>query len=163
MVGLLTVAIGISTLATTIMLRNFLRRQDFFCNCPPLSGAPRVVITGATSGIGLAAAYEFARLGWNLVLGCRNLEAGDAVKRCLTEKYEAFNATVYHLDLTDLYSIKQFASNVSLNGSVDILINNAGIMAAQRRIHSDLYLDSNMLTNFIGPFCLFQELLPYFT
>lgn len=165
MVNWLALTFGLSTISAVVsllMLRRLLRRTTKYCDCSPLR-AGRAVITGATSGIGLATAHELARRGWSLVLACRNIEAGSAVKKSLTELYQSSSIEVYHLDLTDLSSIVRFSGQLSHNDTIDVLINNAGIMAGSRNIIQNLQVDTNMLVNFIGQFCLFQELLPFLT
>src|SRR3954452_16698784 len=88
---------------------------------PHLSGRT-VVITGATSGIGRAAATELARAGARVVLGVRNTERGDQVAAELPGGAEA-----RPLDLTDLASVRAFAER--WDGPIDVLINNAGVIA----------------------------------
>src|SRR2546423_8098955 len=87
---------------------------------PDLDGRT-VVITGATSGIGRAAATELARAGVHVVLAVRNTERGEKVAADLP------SAEVRHLDLTDLASVRAFADG--WDGDIDILIDNAGVMA----------------------------------
>nr|CUU00487.1 hypothetical transcript [Hymenolepis microstoma] len=143
------------------MLRRILRQTTLFCDCFSSRRSRRAVITGATSGIGLAAAHELSRRGWNLILACRNLEAGLAIQKSLLELYKPPSIEVHHLDLADLSSISRFARELSSTESIDVLINNAGIMSGSRVVVPSLQVDTNMLVNFIGQFCLFQELLPF--
>ena len=81
-----------------------------------------VIVTGANSGIGEVAARELARVGAHVVLACRNTEAGEKAAAGMSGDVE-----VRKLDLADLDSVRAFAEGTS--GPVDILINNAGVMA----------------------------------
>ncbi|KAM7539700.1 hypothetical protein Aperf_G00000045078 [Anoplocephala perfoliata] len=150
----------VSAVVSLLILRRMLRRTTHYCDCSSFR-ARRAVITGATSGIGLATAHELAHRGWSLILACRNLEVGSAVKKSLIELYKPPSIEVFHLDLADLPSIIRFSEKLSSNDTVDVLINNAGIMAGSRDVIPNLKMDSNMLVNFVGQFCLFQELLPF--
>src|SRR4051794_25946572 len=86
---------------------------------PSLDGRT-VVITGATSGIGRAAAVELSRAGARVVLAVRNTDRGEQVVKDLENPAE-----VQHLDLTDLASARKFAN--LWTGDIAILINNAGV------------------------------------
>ena len=78
-----------------------------------------VVITGASSGIGLVTANKLIEKGATLIAAVRNVAKARAV---LNPK-----AQIQELDLADLDSVKRFANN--LNRSIDVLVNNAGVMA----------------------------------
>lgn len=85
---------------------------------PDLSGRT-FVITGASSGIGLSTARSLAGRGGNVIAAVRNPDkARDVID---------FDADIRHLDLADLESVRTFAAE--LDGPVDVLINNAGVMA----------------------------------
>ena len=88
----------------------------------PSQAGRTVVITGATSVIGRAAATELARAGARVVLGVRNMERGEQIAAALGGSAEA-----RPLDLTDLASVRAFAEG--WDGPIDVLINNAGVMA----------------------------------
>ena len=78
------------------------------------------VITGANSGIGLAAARELAKKGAHIVLAVRNTEKGDTAARTIKGSTE-----VRQLDLADLDSVLSFSDQL---GEFDVLINNSGVM-----------------------------------
>ncbi len=88
-----------------------------------------VVITGASSGAGRAAALEFARHGARLVLAARRLEAlNDLVTEC---SYLGSNAIAVQTDVTDALAMKILAENAfEFGGRIDVWVNNAGVMAA---------------------------------
>jgi NAD(P)-dependent dehydrogenase (short-subunit alcohol dehydrogenase family) len=121
---------------------------------PDLTGRT-VVITGATSGIGLVAAREFARVGARVVLAVRNVAKGEDAARAIPGRVE-----VRELDVASLASIRAFAS--AWTGDLDILINNAGIMEVPFARTEDGF-ESQMATNYFGPFALTNLLLPHIT
>jgi NAD(P)-dependent dehydrogenase (short-subunit alcohol dehydrogenase family) len=105
-----------------------------------------VVITGATSGIGRAAAAELARVGARIVMAVRNTERGERVAAEIGGDVE-----VRHLDLTDLSSVRGFAS--AWDGPIDVLIDNAGVMAVPEGRTSDGF-ETQIGTNHLGHFAL---------
>jgi|SRR5665213_638474 len=123
-------------------------------NLPDLSGRT-VVVTGASSGIGLVSARELCAHGARVILAVRNVEKGRDAAQDFEGTYE-----VRELNLADLESIRAFAAGWS--GDLDILINNAGIMMAPAfRTIDDFEL--HMGTNHLGPFALTNRLLPFIT
>src|ERR1700709_1114074 len=88
---------------------------------PTLDGKT-VIVTGSNSGIGLNAARELAGAGARVGMAVRNTEQGDQARGALTGGVE-----VRRLDLAGLASIDEFAGGVE--GEIDLLINNAGVMA----------------------------------
>jgi NAD(P)-dependent dehydrogenase (short-subunit alcohol dehydrogenase family) len=121
---------------------------------PNLAGRT-VVITGASGGIGIVTARELARVGARVVLAVRNTIKGHAAAKTMTGLVE-----VHELDVSDLSSIHAFASNWT--GDIDILINNAGIMNVPLARTADGF-ESQMATNYFGPFALTNLLLPHLT
>ncbi|WP_179469283.1 oxidoreductase [Mycolicibacterium vinylchloridicum] len=113
-----------------------------------------VIVTGANSGLGLVTARELARVGGHVILACRNETKGAEAAATMTGDVE-----VRSLDLQDLASITEFASGV---GSVDVLINNAGIMAVPYAVTKDGF-ESQIGTNHLGHFALTNLLLPKVT
>jgi NAD(P)-dependent dehydrogenase (short-subunit alcohol dehydrogenase family) len=120
----------------------------------PLSAlaGSRVVVTGATNGIGLATARALARAGARVVVAARDTELGESRAREFGGDCE-----VLRLDLADLNSVRDFAD--TLDGPIDVLINNAGMFPHQRRETVDGF-ELGIGTNFLGPFALTNLLLP---
>ena len=110
-----------------------------------------VVVTGANSGLGLVTARELARVGAQVILACRNTGKGDAAAAGMTGEVQ-----VRRLDLQDLASVREFADGVE---ALDVLINNAGIMAVPYSLTSDGF-ESQIGTNHLGHFALTNLLLP---
>ena len=106
----------------------------------------RIIVTGATNGVGLATARSLARAGAQVILAVRNLELG--AQRAAEM---GGDTTVVKLDLADQASVRAFPS--LFDGDVDILINNAGVVAQHRTDTVDGF-ETMMGTNFLGPFAL---------
>jgi NAD(P)-dependent dehydrogenase (short-subunit alcohol dehydrogenase family) len=113
-----------------------------------------VVVTGANSGLGLVTARELARVGADVVLAVRNTAKGDEAAATM-----AGNVTVRKLDLQDLASVREFAAGTD---TVDVLVNNAGIMAVPYARTVDGF-ESQIGTNHLGHFALTNLLLPKIT
>ena len=117
---------------------------------PPFAGRT-VIVTGANSGLGMVTARELARVGARVILACRNIDKGNIAAAGMTGDVQ-----VRRLDLADLASIRDFADNVAV---VDVLINNAGIMAVPYSVTKDGF-ESQIGTNHLGHFALTNLLLP---
>jgi NAD(P)-dependent dehydrogenase (short-subunit alcohol dehydrogenase family) len=113
------------------------------------------VVTGANSGIGLEASRELARAGARVVLAVRDTEKGE---RAATDI--GGDTDVRRLDLADLSSVRAFVAD--LDGPVDVLINNAGLMAIPERRTVDGF-EMQVGTNFLGHFALTGLLLDVVT
>ena len=122
---------------------------------PSFSGRT-VVVTGANSGLGLITARELARVGAKVILAVRNTAKGDEAAAGMTGDVE-----VRQLDLQDLSSVRAFADGFS-GASVDVLVNNAGIMAVPYALTKDGF-ESQIGTNHLGHFALTNLLLPKIT
>jgi NAD(P)-dependent dehydrogenase (short-subunit alcohol dehydrogenase family) len=114
-----------------------------------------VVITGASSGIGLVAAGELARAGARVVLAVRDVAKGHWAASTMSGDTE-----VRKLELDDLASVRAFAS--MWTGRLDILINNAGIMMVPEGQTVDGF-ERHIGTNHLGHFALTNLLLPHIT
>jgi NAD(P)-dependent dehydrogenase (short-subunit alcohol dehydrogenase family) len=121
---------------------------------PDLSGRT-IIVTGASSGIGLSSARALAQHGARVVLAVRDLEKGRRVSSQFTG-----DTQVLRLDVADLESVRSFAGEWT--GPIDTLINNAGIMLMPAfRTIDDFEL--HIGTNHMGPFALTNLLLPHIT
>ncbi|CAJ1587526.1 SDR family NAD(P)-dependent oxidoreductase [[Mycobacterium] wendilense] len=112
----------------------------------------RVIVTGATNGVGLGTARGLAHAGAHVILAVRNTDLG---AQRATEI--GGSTSVIKLDLADLASVRAFADQ--LDGDVDILINNAGALTERRRDTVDGF-EMTLGTNLLGPFALTNLLLP---
>lgn len=106
----------------------------------------RIIVTGATHGVGLATATALARAGAHVILAVRNLELG--AQRAAEM---GGDTSVVRLDLADQSSVREFPT--LFDGDVDVLINNAGAVAQHRTDTVDGF-ENTLGTNFLGPFAL---------
>ncbi len=114
-----------------------------------------IVVTGATSGIGLVTARELAKAGARVVLAVRDTAKGGKVAAALPGRTE-----VRELDVSRLASVRAFAE--AWSGPIDVLVNNAGIMQVPEARTEDGF-ELQTATNFLGPFALTTLLLPHVT
>ena len=120
-----------------------------------------VLITGANSGIGYQAALEFARHGAHVLLGVRNPAKGQQALQRLLREVPGAGAEVVELDIASLHSVRSFAESFLSRGqALDILINNAGVMALPTRELTVDGFERQFGTNHLGHFALTGLLLP---
>ena len=125
---------------------------------PDLSGQT-VVVTGANSGVGYFAAMEFARAGAEVVLACRSAERGGTALAGI-ETVAPKRARLEMLDLSDLTSIHEFAARLKARcNKINILLNNAGVMAPSLRKTTVQGFELQFGVNFLGHFLLTALLL----
>jgi len=118
-----------------------------------------VVIAGATSGVGLAAAREVARFGGHVVLLARNDVKGRAVRAELERDFGASTA-LFLADFSRLADVRRVARELlDALERVDILINSAGVHST-RRIHTEEGFELTYCVNHLAPFLLTQRLIP---
>lgn len=110
-----------------------------------------IIVTGANSGLGEVTARELARAGAHVILAVRNTGKGEAAAGRMAGDVE-----VRQLDLQDLSSVRRFADGID---EVDVLVNNAGIMATDYALTVDGF-ERHIGTNHLGHFALTNLLLP---
>lgn len=119
-----------------------------------------ILVTGANSGIGKEIATQLAAQGAELILACRDAEAGEAVADEIRERHEEARVDVRRVDLSSPESIRAFAHRLTRDGrSLDVLVNNAGVHLPARR-PSPEGLELTFATNVLGYFLASLELLP---
>ncbi|MFB6116152.1 MAG: oxidoreductase [Candidatus Nanosalina sp.] len=120
----------------------------------------KVVVTGANSGIGFEATKKFAEKGAEVVMACRSLKRGGDAKDEIEKELEDPDLEVRKLDLADLSSVEEFAEEfLANNDELDILCNNAGVMALPRQETEDGF-EKHMGVNHLGHFALTGHLMP---
>ncbi len=118
------------------------------------------VVTGANSGIGWNTALELARAGGEVILTARTEAKGkDAVERIWRE-IPAAKVRFELLDLASLRSVREFAERVGREKKLDLLVNNAGVMRILTRRLTEDGFETQLATNFLGPFALTGLLMP---
>ena len=126
---------------------------------PSLDGKA-VLVTGATSGLGLAAAEGFARLGAAVRLLARSEQRGERARAQIVARSGNSDAQVSLCDISDLQAVRQFAERFSAQTSrLDVLVNNAGALAGERTLSVD-GIELTFATNVLGPFLLTNLLVP---
>uniref|UniRef100_A0A7S1ZGH2 Protochlorophyllide reductase n=1 Tax=Trieres chinensis TaxID=1514140 RepID=A0A7S1ZGH2_TRICV len=130
---------------------------------PYVASGGTAVITGGNSGIGVVSVSTMAAAGMKVVLCSRSVEAGEKVVRGLPEWYRS-NVRVQKLDLADLTSVQEAAEEIlETEGQIDVLLNNAGVMAIPRREATAQGFEVQFGTNHIGHHMLTRLLLPSVT
>ncbi|ASC69137.1 short-chain dehydrogenase family oxidoreductase [Halomicronema hongdechloris C2206] len=121
---------------------------------------PTVVITGASSGVGLYAAKALASRDWHVIMACRNLEKAKAAAQDL--EIPPDNHTLMPIDLGNLQSVRNFVSSFrSLGRSLDALVCNAAIYMPllKQPLRSPEGYELTMTTNHLGHFLLCNLML----
>ncbi|KAJ8537618.1 hypothetical protein K7X08_014158 [Anisodus acutangulus] len=152
--------------------RHFLRKSKFYDRSASSNPAiasiqkPICIITGATSGLGAAVSYALAKEGYYIVLAGRSLHSLSKIVSEIQEQIDDACVKAFQVDLSSYksilsfkHSLQQWLLDSDLHCSVQLLINNAGMLATSYRITAE-QCDRMMSTNYIGPFCLTKMLLP---
>ncbi|OAB59286.1 protochlorophyllide oxidoreductase [Leptolyngbya valderiana BDU 20041] len=124
---------------------------------------PTVIVTGASSGVGLYAAKALAEKGWYVVMACRNLEKAEKAAQDLGIAKDSYK--VLHIDLGSLQSVRQFVTNYrSLNRPIRALVCNAAIYMPllKEPMRSPEGYELTMTTNHLGHFLLCNLMLADF-
>jgi NAD(P)-dependent dehydrogenase (short-subunit alcohol dehydrogenase family) len=127
----------------------------------PALGGKKVLITGANSGIGYQAAVQLARHGAHVILACRSAEKGEQAVRSLQKELPSASVELMLLDVSSIADVHRFAAEFLKRGIfLDILINNAGVMALNPRQVTPEGFERQFATNHLGHFALTGLLLP---
>ena len=126
---------------------------------PPSLAGQRVLITGATSGIGFEAAARLAALGASITFVARDESRARSAMTALQSRSK--NDRVEYLlgDTSDLVAMRRVAESVAARGTLDVLIHNAGAISATRTL-SPQGFEVTVAAQLLGPFHLTRLLLP---
>jgi WW domain-containing oxidoreductase len=117
------------------------------------------IVTGASSGIGEETTRVLALRGVHVIMAVRNMEFGYQIKEAIIKKFPNAKIDVMELDLSSMASVRKFASEyISSNLPLNILINNAGVMAPPFMLSKDK-IELQFATNHLGHFLLTNLLL----
>lgn len=120
-----------------------------------------VVVTGANSGTGKEAARRLAAAGARVVMAVRTPAKGEAARAEILARHPDARLEVRRVDLADLDSVREFADGILAEGTpLDVLVNNAGVMAPPDRNTTADGFELQFGSNFLGPFALTVRLLP---
>ena len=124
-----------------------------------LSGKTAIV-TGGSSGIGRETVRALASVNCSVVIAARNIKAAETVANTIKDELGCQSIEVIGLDLLSLRSVKKFVETfLSSHDSLDILINNAGVMACAQSYSEDGF-ESQFQSNYLSHFLLSALLLP---
>ncbi|GMY30695.1 dehydrogenase/reductase SDR family member on chromosome X isoform X2 [Fagus crenata] len=147
----------------------FSPKSNSFPRCAPATAPPInpvCIITGATSGLGAAAAYALSKEGFCVVLVGRSSHLLSKTVGEIESWNKDANLKAFQVDMSSFHSIFNFKASLqqwlfdsNMHPSIQLLINNAGILATSYRLTAEGY-DQMMATNYIGAFCLTKLLLP---
>ncbi|MFG2597329.1 oxidoreductase [Streptomyces sp. NPDC048462] len=132
--------------------------QRRYANDLPDQSGRTAVVTGANSGIGLITARELARHGARVLLACRDERRGKEAAARIRSAVPDADVEFAGLDLADLSSVREFAAAYTPD-RLDLLINNAGVMALPYRRTADGF-ETQFGVNHLGHFALTGLLLP---
>jgi NAD(P)-dependent dehydrogenase (short-subunit alcohol dehydrogenase family) len=120
-----------------------------------------IVITGANSGTGREATRRLAAAGAHVVMAVRTIAKGEQARAEILAQHPSAQLEVRRVDLADLASVREFADGMAADGTpIDLLINNAGVMAPPTRMTTADGFELQFGSNFLGPFALTVRLLP---
>ena len=118
------------------------------------------IITGANTGIGLETAVDLAKRNARVILACRSVERGEKAAVEVRKRSGNDNVVFRQLDLASLDSVRQFSTKVlEEEPRIDILINNAGVMAIPERTLTQDGFEMHFGVNHLGHFLLTNLLL----
>ena len=121
----------------------------------------RVIVTGANSGTGQEAARRLAEAGAHVIMAVRTVAKGDQARAGILARHPGASLEVRRVDLADLASVREFSDGLLDNGApVNLLVNNAGVMAPPTRMTTADGFELQFGSNFLGPFALTLRLLP---
>jgi NAD(P)-dependent dehydrogenase (short-subunit alcohol dehydrogenase family) len=120
-----------------------------------------VIVTGANSGTGMEATRRMAGAGAHVVMAVRTIGKGEQARTEILARHPGARLEVRHVDLADLASVREFAEGLLAEGTpIDVLINNAGVMAPPTRMTTADGFELQFGSNYLGPFALTVRLLP---
>jgi len=120
-----------------------------------------VIVTGANSGTGKEAARRLAVAGAQVVMAVRTVGKGEQARAEILAQHPDARLEVRHVDLANLASVREFAEGLQADRTpIDVLINNAGVMAPPTRMTTADGFELQFGSNYLGPFALTVRLLP---
>lgn len=122
------------------------------------------IVTGGTSGIGLETALALAQAGAKVIITGRSAKTGAPATDQIKAAVDKADITFEVLDLADLKSVADFAERMQKKlDTLDILINNAGVMTPPKRLETKEGFELQFGANYLGHFALTKHLLPLLT
>jgi NAD(P)-dependent dehydrogenase (short-subunit alcohol dehydrogenase family) len=136
-------------------------KPDWTVNDMPSQEGRIVLITGGTSGMGYEDALALSRAGAEVIIAARNAERGQQTIERIRQLVPDANVQFEAVDLANLASVRNLATRLNERlARLDVLINNAAIMAPPQRSTSADGFELQLATNYLGPFALTGLLMP---
>ena len=126
-------------------------------NCINLTGK-RVILTGATGGIGKELVYYLSKLGADITICARNIKLAHELQSDLLNKYRC-SIDIIPLDLNDMTSVTSAINTIKKYNGIDVLIMNAGVYNVPLE-RLDTGYNNVFQTNFVSPYYMIKDLLP---
>jgi dehydrogenase/reductase SDR family member 12 len=154
MISMLDTALDRTVLGGYTNVGYALRSRTWDDDTPHSMSGKSVLVTGATSGLGLAAAEGFARLGADVTLVARDAERGERAHAQVAEHCDGGAARLELCDLARLSSIRDLGRRCNGRGDgLDVLVHNAGVLAEERTLTED-GIEMTFAVNVVAPFLL---------
>lgn len=129
----------------------------------PSQSGKVAIVTGANSGIGYETTLGLVKKGVEVIMACRNLQNAEGARLKILKAHPEAQIKVWKIDLSSLKEVEKFASQFrQQHHTLDLLINNAGIMMSPYQVTEDGF-ENQLATNYIGHFALTGLLLPLLT
>ncbi|MCF0177150.1 MAG: SDR family NAD(P)-dependent oxidoreductase [Bacteroidales bacterium] len=109
------------------------------------------IITGASGSMGSVAVAEIASAGYPVVMACRNLEKGEAVRQKILKRVPNAELHLHKLDIGNIKSVIEFAEQ--MESGIAYLFNNAGVISRGYQLNQDGF-ENTMAVNYLGPYLL---------
>ena len=120
----------------------------------------KIIVTGATGSIGLAAVKSLLSRDLPVIMACRNIRKADTKRDSLIKEFPHSEIDVLELDLNSLASIRAFVEEIKNQGfKVDKLLNNAGIICRDFTVNDDGF-ETTLAVNYLGPLYLSKLMIP---
>jgi NAD(P)-dependent dehydrogenase (short-subunit alcohol dehydrogenase family) len=126
----------------------------------PSQSGKVAIVTGANSGIGYETTLGLVKKGMEVIMACRNLQHAEEARLKLLKAHPEAQIKAWKMDLSSLKEVEKFANQFrQQQHTLDLLINNAGIMMSPYQVTEDGF-ENQLATNYIGHFALTGLLLP---
>lgn len=120
----------------------------------------KIIVTGATGSIGLAAVKSLLSKDLPVIMACRNIRKADSQRDNLIKQFPHSEIDILELDLNSLASIRAFVEEIKNQGfKVDKLLNNAGIICRDFTVNDDGF-ETTLAVNYLGPLYLSKLMIP---
>ncbi len=120
----------------------------------------KIIVTGATGSIGLAAVKSLLSKDLPVIMACRNIKKADSQRDSLIKQFPHSEIDILELDLNSLASIRSFVEEIKNQGfKVDKLLNNAGIICRDFTVNDDGF-ETTLAVNYLGPLYLSKLMIP---